>query len=103
MTTLTPYDDDRVLEPKLWIGYVDSRDHDNAEEDPERYGKVDFDNSEGASLVTGLRVIPNGEHGVIIEFGGVEDVTIRCLEPGATVTVAEVDRQLEFLKGDDLA
>lgn len=40
---ITPYDTGEMLQPIVWH---------NAERDPMRYGKVDFDNDEGATEFT---------------------------------------------------
>lgn len=70
MTTreLTPYDTGEVCEPKPWRAEGDD------------FGKVDFDNDERATVIAGLRVVPNpgAPQFVTIEFGSNADyVTIR--------------------------
>lgn len=54
MSDLTPYDTGAVAEPFVWP----------PDGDPERYGKVDFDNAEGGTVAT-VRVVRQGGRYVI--------------------------------------
>lgn len=85
MTNLTPYDSGSVLIPQTWLSAHSGVTADNLDE----FGRVDFDTPEGASLIAGLRVLPDPiqDGAVIIEFGGAEMVTIRCTEPGARISL----------------
>ena len=54
---LTPYDTGERLEPQLWP----------ADDDPDRYGRVDFDDDEGATIVSahGER-LPTGDYRLVV-------------------------------------
>lgn len=87
MAELTPYDTGEVLEPKLWpIGAYQSDHPDGQEGRLDSYGRVDFDDDEGASQFT-LRARP-GKPGdrfkVVIEVWplGIEDDEIEVVIHG---------------------
>jgi hypothetical protein len=78
----TAYDSGTVLEPKLWHGSKEMAPADRA-------GRVDFDDDEQATIVTGLRVLPKKSGGYTLEFATGEDITVVNHSEGeGSVTVA---------------
>lgn len=54
---LTPYDTGERLEPQLWP----------ANDDPDRYGRVDFDDEEGATIVSAhVDRLPSGDYRLVV-------------------------------------
>ena len=65
---LTPYDTNERAEPVIWVvpetGWIESTIADRRAETDD-WGKVDFDDDSGATLVT-IWVEPNGDGAVIV-------------------------------------
>lgn len=60
--TLTPYDAGERLEPKLW-----QEDGDPHLDDPDRYGRVDFDDDEGATIASAhIQRLPSGAFTLVV-------------------------------------
>lgn len=54
---LTPYDTGERLEPQLWP----------VNDDPDRYGRVDFDDDEGATIVSAqVERLPSGDYRLVV-------------------------------------
>ncbi len=83
--TLTPYDTGAVLEPKTWVSSTSGLTRDNEDS----FGRVDFEDDGGITIITGLRVVPNGDgNGVTIEVNSMDPVRILPID-GTTVTIAD--------------
>jgi hypothetical protein len=70
MRELTPYDTGERLEPSAWVSPDRRRP---AEDERDRYGKVDFDNDESATIVVIHVERKDGKHTVVIDPMGDSD------------------------------
>lgn len=65
MHGLTPYDTGARCQPKVWPLHA-------GEDNEDRYGKVDFDNDESATVTTVY--VESGDDGYVLHYSG--DVTL---------------------------
>lgn len=72
----TPYDTGAVLEPFPWVHKDGTTGTDRRPCEDDDYGRVDFDNDEGATIVT-LRVTRDGDRYVLEIYGNDEDLDIQ--------------------------
>lgn len=78
--TLTPYDIGARLEPQVW--HTDS--------DPDRYGRVDFDDDEGATIASAyVQRLPSGAYTLVVTR--VSDVRLVVDVDGAHALIVDPD------------
>lgn len=75
-STLTPYDTDTVYEPQLWVEAGTYALDDS-------YGRVDFENSESATVLTLLVAPHDSQHAIKVEIS--EGERVQLVVNGLTV------------------
>lgn len=82
MTALTPYDTGDRLEPRPWVqGQVATPGGLPRRAEVEDYGRVDFDNDEGATVLT-LYVERTSTGGYVLHLDSAEPVAIAGQDGG---------------------
>ena len=72
MPELTPYDTGQRCEPKVWPAYLS---------DPDRYGRVDFDNDEGGTVLTAyVESTPEGYRLVVEPFFDADGIEVSIVQ-----------------------
>jgi hypothetical protein len=103
MGTLTPYDTGAVLQPRTWVTATAGLTSSNEDD----FGRVDFDNDEGSTVLAGLRAMPSttadGYAATVVEFSTTEGlVIVRCLDAGTRIRVEVGDTAARPLDADEI-